>query len=65
MTPFPQALRIATYISLEKNLIPALKSFESEIEKKSKEFKDIIKTGRTHSNGCGSFVFRTRVSSFF
>ena len=45
---FPSAMRISLYLMIQKSLFPALKSFEKSIEKKQKEFKKIIKIGRTH-----------------
>lgn len=44
----PSAMRIALYIFTQKNLLPALLIFEKSLEEKIKEFKNIIKTGRTH-----------------
>ena len=45
---FPSAMRISLYLFIQKNLIPALSLFEKSLEKKKTEFKNIIKTGRTH-----------------
>ena len=45
---FPSAMRVALYLFVQKNLFPALDHFEKSLEKKVKEFKDIIKIGRTH-----------------
>ncbi len=45
---FPSAMRIALYLFAQKNLIPSLNFFEKSLEKKTREFKDITKTGRTH-----------------
>ena len=44
----PTAIHIAATILIEKELVPSLKILESELEKKSKEFNNIIKIGRTH-----------------
>ena len=44
----PSAMRIALYLFIQKKLLPALNRFEKSLEKKTKEFKNIIKTGRTH-----------------
>ena len=44
----PTAIHIAATILIEKELVPSLKFLESELEKKSKEFNNIIKIGRTH-----------------
>lgn len=45
---FPSAMRISLYIFVKKHLLPALESFEKCLEKKTKEFEKLIKTGRTH-----------------
>ncbi len=44
----PTAIHIAANILIENQLIPSLQLLETELEKKSLEFKDIIKIGRTH-----------------
>jgi len=45
---FPTAMHIAIYKNLIENTIPCLEEFEKTLLKKSKEFNDIIKIGRTH-----------------
>ena len=44
---FPTGMRLATLLELE-NLYPVLDSLVSALEKKGKEFHDILKSGRTH-----------------
>lgn len=44
----PTAIHIAANTLIENKLIPSLQLLEKELEKKSFEFKDIIKIGRTH-----------------
>jgi aspartate ammonia-lyase len=44
---FPTAMRIASLIMLNK-FLPVIKKFQKTLEKKSKEFSKIIKSGRTH-----------------
>ena len=44
----PSAMRICLYLFIQKHLLPALNLFEKSLEKKTTEFKNIIKTGRTH-----------------
>jgi len=46
---FPTAMHIAVALKLNQSLIPALESLHSALTNKSKEFKDIIKIGRTHT----------------
>ncbi len=45
---FPSAIHIATAILISANLGPALVGLKRELSKKQKEFKDVIKIGRTH-----------------
>jgi|TARA_B110000211_G_scaffold50916_1_gene55935 fumarate hydratase, class II len=45
---FPTAMHIAIAIKAKKKLIPSLKILEKELSKKVKEFKKIVKVGRTH-----------------
>jgi fumarate hydratase class II len=44
----PTAIHIAAAISIKDDLIPSMKILESSLHKKSKEFWEIVKTGRTH-----------------
>ncbi len=44
----PTAIHIAAAISIKDDLLPSMKKLESSLEKKSKEFWGIVKTGRTH-----------------
>ncbi len=45
---FPTAMHIAAAEDLNKRLLPAIKQLRDTLKAKSKEFKDIIKVGRTH-----------------
>lgn len=45
---FPAAMNIAAAERLTHQLLPALKTLRDTLKKKSEEFKDIIKIGRTH-----------------
>lgn len=45
---FPTAMHIATVVSVNEKLIPALKKIHKSLEKKAKEWKSIVKIGRTH-----------------
>lgn len=45
---FPSAMHIATTLDIQKKLLPTLSKFRNTLEKKSKDFSDIIKIGRTH-----------------
>jgi fumarate hydratase, class II len=45
---FPTAMHIAAVTQIHQKLLPALEHFLKNLEKKSEEFKDLIKVGRTH-----------------
>ena len=45
---FPTAINIAAVESVVHNLKPALEKLKSSFQKKTKDFEDIIKVGRTH-----------------
>ena len=46
---FPTAMHVATALNLNNQLIPSLKKLKNSLDKKIKEFKGIIKIGRTHT----------------
>ncbi len=45
---FPTAMHISIAIKAKNKLLPSLKILKKELEKKVKEFKNIVKVGRTH-----------------
>lgn len=45
---FPTAMHIATVEEIYRRLIPQITKLRDALQKKSEEFKDIIKIGRTH-----------------
>lgn len=45
---FPTVMHIAAVLDLEESLLPSLKSLRDALDKKSKQFENIIKIGRTH-----------------
>ena len=45
---FPTAMHIAIAIKSREKLLPSLKLLEKELARKAKEFKNIVKVGRTH-----------------
>jgi len=45
---FPTAMHIATIEEIHRRLIPMVTKLRDALDKKAKEFKDIIKIGRTH-----------------
>jgi fumarate hydratase class II len=46
---FPTAMHVSVMIDLHRYLLPALEGFHDNLEIKVKEFNDIIKIGRTHT----------------
>ncbi|SDZ73641.1 fumarase, class II [Desulfuromusa kysingii] len=45
---FPSAIHIACAEQLHQNLLPALEQLLQRLDKKTDEFKDVLKIGRTH-----------------
>lgn len=45
---FPTAMHIAAYTVVTEATIPGLEKLRDSLKKKSEEFRDIVKTGRTH-----------------
>merc|ERR1712153_283590 len=46
---FPTAMYIASVMEMKDTLVPALTTLHGALDAKSKEFEDIIKIGRTHT----------------
>ena len=46
---FPTAMHIATAVSASEILIPGIEKLHKSLKKKAKEFENIIKIGRTHT----------------
>ncbi len=46
---YPTAMNIAAVEEINNNLLPALRTLHHAMNEKAKEFKDIIKIGRTHT----------------
>src|SRR6202451_1524823 len=45
---FPTVMHVAAAIEIKKTLIPAVQKLRGTLEKKSRDFSDIVKIGRTH-----------------
>lgn len=45
---FPTAMYIATAVEVNNKLLPAIKVMQADLAKKSKEWDDVVKIGRTH-----------------
>ncbi len=46
---FPTAMNVATVLAVYEKLLPTLIRFNSELEAKENQFKNIVKIGRTHT----------------
>jgi fumarate hydratase class II len=44
----PTAIHLSALISIQEDLLPALEKLQGALEEKSREFDDVVKTGRTH-----------------
>jgi fumarate hydratase, class II len=44
----PTAIHLAALISIQEDLLPALEKLQGALEEKSREFDNVVKTGRTH-----------------
>lgn len=60
----PTAIRVAAVISVEKNLIPALKHLHRTLLEKGNEYKDVVKTGRTHLMDAMPITFEQEFSGY-
>ncbi len=45
---FPTVMHVAAAVEITQTLLPAVKKLRATLEKKSKDFADIVKIGRTH-----------------
>ncbi|WP_248320273.1 class II fumarate hydratase [Caballeronia sp. Sq4a] len=45
---FPTAMHVAAAYAIVKHLVPSLKTLRETLDKKAKQFADIVKIGRTH-----------------
>lgn len=45
---FPTSIHLASSMEIHQKLIPALEGVEKELQKKCREFRGIVKVGRTH-----------------
>ncbi|QRN40931.1 MAG: class II fumarate hydratase [Neisseriaceae bacterium] len=45
---FPTAMHISAVLSIHNNLLPAIQKLSDTLQKKSDDFRDIVKIGRTH-----------------
>ena len=45
---FPTAMHVAIAVALEQKLLPALSQLKTTLERKSQQYADLVKIGRTH-----------------
>jgi fumarate hydratase, class II len=62
---FPTAMHIAAVIEIEERLFPALSLIKEVLEKKVKENKNIVKTGRTHLQDAVPLTLGQEVSGWY
>ena len=62
---FPTAMHIAIAIKAKTKLLPSLKILEKELAKKSKEFKSIVKVGRTHLQDATPLTLGQEFSGYY
>jgi len=62
---FPTALHVAGVIAVELELLPALEKLKTTLGKKSEEFMDIIKIGRTHLQDATPLTLGQEISGWY
>ena len=62
---FPTAMHIAIALKTKEKLLPSLKLLEKELYKKSKEFKKIVKVGRTHLQDATPLTLGQEFSGYY
>lgn len=61
---FPSAMHISAKLLVHSKLIPSLKKFKEALHKKSKEFRSVIKVGRTHMMDAAPLTFGQEFSGY-
>ncbi|BAU28650.1 fumarase class II [Aneurinibacillus soli] len=62
---FPTAMHIAGVVAVEDHVLPALVKLKDVLHKKSEEFTDIIKIGRTHLQDATPLTLGQEVSGWY
>lgn len=62
---FPTAMHLSALLTLKNKLIPSLKSLKKELYKKTQEYDDIIKIGRTHMQDATPLTLGQEFSGYF
>lgn len=61
---FPTAMYIATVLELKEKLFPAIKVLRDTLAGKAENYKDIVKTGRTHLQDATPITLGQEISSW-
>jgi len=61
---YPTAMRVAFVLDLQKRLIPAINTLKSTLEKKVKEFENVVKIGRTHLQDATPLTLGQELSAY-
>ena len=61
---FPTAMHLAAYKIVLSDTIPAIENLKASLDKKSEEFKDIVKIGRTHMMDATPITLGQEFSAF-
>ena len=62
---FPTAMNMSAYHLINSYTIPSIESLANEIKNKSKEFKDVVKIGRTHFMDATPLTLGMEFSGYF
>ena len=61
---FPAAIQISVVNEIIKNLVPTIRELTKVLDKKSEEWKDLIKIGRTHFQDAVPLTFGQEISGW-
>jgi len=61
---FPAAIQISVVNEIIKNLVPTIRELTNILDKKSEEWKDLIKIGRTHFQDAVPLTFGQEISGW-
>lgn len=61
---YPTAMHVAVAIEIHHRLLPALKLLSDSLNDKAKEFKHIIKIGRTHTQDAVPLTLNQEFSAY-
>ena len=61
---YPTAMHIAVAVDIHEILIPGMKKLRDALDAKAKEYKDIIKIGRTHTQDATPLTLGQEFSAY-